>query len=289
MKILQSCLLALSFMFISSAIAKAPVWKVTKGTDYLYLGGTIHVLSENDYPLPDAFDTAYNKADDIVLETDAGALVSPEIQARVLTAMSYQDNRTLSKVLDPDTYKQLDLLLKSKGFPTAAFDSFTPLGAMMALTQFELQKLGLIGAKGVDAHFGERAVRDKKESLFLESFEQQLSFIHSMNQLEPNLLVKSGIKDIEKLEQYWSDLVSAWRSGDLGQLEKIGIVEMKRDFPSMYQTILVERNDHWLGAIKAMMLNEDIEFILVGALHMAGPDGLIQRLRSAGYIVSQLD
>jgi uncharacterized protein YbaP (TraB family) len=158
-------------MFISSAIAKAPVWKVTKGTDYLYLGGTIHVLSENDYPLPDAFDTAYNKADDIVLETDAGALVSPEIQARVLTAMSYQDNRTLSKVLDPDTYKQLDLLLKSKGFPTAAFDSFTPLGAMMALTQFELQKLGLIGAKGVDAHFGERAVRDKKESLFLESFE----------------------------------------------------------------------------------------------------------------------
>ena len=159
----------------------------------------------------------------------------------------------------------------------------------MVLTQFELQKLGLIGSEGVDAHFSGRAIRDKKESLFLETFEQQLSFIQGMNQLEPNLVIKSGIKDIEKLETVLAELLSAWRSGDLDKLEKIGIVEMKRDFPALYQTILVERNDQWLGEIEGMMLSEVKEFILVGALHMAGPDGLITRLKAAGYTVKQLD
>ncbi len=289
MKILLSLLLALSMTSITAAIAKAPVWKVSKGDDYLYLGGTIHVLSKNDYPLPQAFEIAYNRVDDIVLETDAAALVAPEVQGRILNAMSYQDHRALSNVLDRDTYSQLDQLLKSKGIPIAVFDRFTPAGAMMALTQFELQRLGLIGGEGVDAHFGARAIRDKKESLFLESFEQQLSFIQSMNQLEPNLLIKSGINDIEQLETVWAELLSAWRNGDLDQLEKIGIVDMKRDFPTLYQTILVKRNDQWLDEIKAMILSEDKEFILVGALHMAGSDGLITRLKAAGYTVSQLD
>ncbi|MFT6408670.1 MAG: hypothetical protein ACJAQ6_002090 [Arenicella sp.] len=290
MNFFYTLLLSLSLTFMAApATAKAPVWKVSKGDDYVYLGGTIHLLSKDDYPLPGAFETAYKNVDDIVLETDAAALAAPEVQARVLNAISYQDHRALSNVLDRGTYRQLDALLKSKGIPIAVFDRFTPAGAMMALTQFELQRQGLIGGDGVDAHFGRRATRDNKESLFLESFEQQLSFIESMNQLEPNLVVKSGINDIEKLETLWADLLRAWRTGNLDQLETIGIVAMKRDFPSMYQTILVKRNDDWLKQIDIMMKNEGKEFILVGALHMAGADGLIQRLKTTGYTVHQLD
>jgi len=276
-------------LFSSQAAAKAPVWKVSKGDDYLYLGGTIHLLSEKDYPLPAAFETAYKSTDDIVLETDAAALAAPEVQGQILNAMSYQDHRGLSNVLDRDVYNELDTLLKSKGIPIAVFDSFTPAGAMMALTQFELQRLGLIGGEGVDVHFGKRAINDNKESLFLETFEEQLGFIKSMNLLEPNLVIKSGIKDLVTLETMWSDLLDAWRTGDLEQLEKIAIKDMQRDFPSMYQTILVKRNNAWFKEVETMILSEDKEFILVGALHMAGDKGLIRRLKQAGYTIEQLD
>ena len=290
MKSFYSVLLISLLVFtVTPTAAKAPVWKVSKGDDYVYLGGTIHLLSKSDYPLPEAFETAYNNADEIVLEVDTVALAAPEVQERVLNAMSYQDHRSLSNVLARETYSQLDQLLKSKGLPIAVFDRFTPAAAMMTLTQYELQKLGLIVSEGVDAHFGARAIEDKKESFFLESFEQQLDFFEIMNQLEPNLVIKSGIKDIERLDNFWNDLLNAWRNGDLAQLERIGIVEMKRDFPSIYQTILVNRNDNWLKQIDTMMGDEDKEFILVGALHMAGKEGLIQRLQVAGYTVSQLD
>lgn len=290
MKLILKPFLALALITFSMTLfAKAPVWKVSKGDDFLYLGGTIHVLSKDDYPLPEAFELAYKDTDDIVLETDTVALTAPEVQGQILNAMSYQDHRGLSNVLDREVYSQLDTLLKSKGLPIAVFDSFTPAGAVMALTQFELQRLGLIGVEGVDAHFGGRAISDNKESIFLESFEEQLGFIESMNQLDPNLLIKSGIRDLQQIESMWGELLSAWRSGDLEQLETIGIDEMKRDFPSLYQTILVKRNDNWLKEVKAMMLTQDKEFILVGALHMAGDDGLIKRLKAQGYKVSQLD
>lgn len=272
-----------------AALAKSPVWKVSKGDDFLYLGGTIHLLSKSDYPLPKAFEIAYQNTDDVVFETDVTALAAPEVQGQILNVMSYQDHRGLSNVLDRDVYSELGTLLESKGLPIAVFDRFTPAGAMMALTQFELQKLGVVGEDGVDVHFGARAISDNKESLFLESFEEQISFIESMNQLDPNLVIKSGIKDLQQLETVWAELLSAWRSGDTEQLENIGIDEMKRDFPRLYQTILVKRNDNWIKQIKSMMLSEDKEFILVGALHMAGDDGLIKRLNQAGYLVEQLD
>lgn len=284
------CIVFLSLLSVSlSSLAKAPVWKVSKDGGVLFLGGTIHVLSENDYPLPKAFELAYENADDLVFETDLAALQAAEVQEQLLNAMSYQDHRALSNVLDRDIYNQLDQLLKSKGLPIAVFDSFTPAGAMMTITQYELQKRGLIGTEGVDAHFGKRASTDNKDSLFLETFEEQLGFLQSMNRLDPNLLVKSGIKDLNNLEAFWTEMLNAWRTGDLQQLEKIGITEMKRDFPSLYQTILVKRNNDWFDEIEQMILSEDKEFILVGALHMAGEEGLINQLLEAGYQITQLD
>jgi len=285
----QLITLFLVIFLVSPAFAKAPVWEVTKGDDLLYLGGTIHLLSKGDYPLPPAFETAYNKADDLVFETDINALSSLEAQGKILNAMMYQGDQTLSTVLDPEVYSQLEEMLGAKGMPMAVFERFTPAGVMLALTQLELQSLGLVGADGVDAHFGKRATEDNKESIFLESLDEQIGFIQSMNGLDANLVVKSGINDISKLQGLWEDLLAAWRSGNIDELEELGIKEMERDFPSLYETIIVNRNNDWFTEIESMILTEDKEFILVGALHMAGDDGLVKRLRAAGYSVKQLD
>jgi len=278
-----------SVLSVSQALAKSPVWKVSKGESYIYLGGTIHMLSEKDYPLPQAFQEAYAAADIIVLETDIRGLEAPELQGKILEAISYKDHRGLSNVLSRDVYKQLDEVLKTRGMPIAVLDKLTPFGAMMTVTQIELQRLGLIGVDGVDLHFTKRAEQDKKELLSLESIEEQLAFMHSMNSLDPNAVVKSGIEELLNLERVWSDLVTSWRSGDLAQLEELGIKDMKSEFPIMYQTILVQRNKAWLSDIEKLMTSQAKEFVLVGALHMAGEEGLILQLEKRGYTVAQLD
>jgi len=262
---------------------------VSKDGDYIYLGGTIHMLSEKDYPLPQAFQKAYADTDSIVLEIDFRGLEAPELQGQFLEAISYKDHRSLSNVLTEDVYKRLDDVLKSRAIPIAALDKLTPFGAMMTITQIELKRLGLIGVDGVDLHFTKRAERDNKELMSLESIEEQLSFMHSMNGLDPNAVVILGIEELLGLESIWFDLVASWRSGDLAQLEKLGIDNMKSEFPLMYQTMLVQRNKAWLNDIEILMTNQAKEFVLVGALHMAGEEGLITQLEKRGYTIDQLD
>jgi uncharacterized protein YbaP (TraB family) len=50
------------------AFAETSVWKVQNGGNVLYLGGTVHLLRETDYPLPEAFNDAFTKSEVIVFE-----------------------------------------------------------------------------------------------------------------------------------------------------------------------------------------------------------------------------
>jgi uncharacterized protein YbaP (TraB family) len=60
---------------------------------------------------------------------------------------------------------------------------------------------------------------------------------------------------------------------------------MRKDYPELYQQVLVERNNNWLPQIEAFLKTPETELILVGALHLAGNDGLLAQLRQRGYKV----
>ena len=80
----------------------------------------------------------------------------------------------------------------------------------------------------------------------------------------------------------------AWRNGDPQALVDLAITPLIKDFPDIYQSLLVQRNNNWLPQIEAMFSNQQTELILVGTLHLVGKDGLLQRLEAAGYKISQL-
>jgi uncharacterized protein YbaP (TraB family) len=50
------------------------VWKISGGDNALYIGGTVHILRESDYPLPEAFDAAFNESEMIIFETSVNDL-----------------------------------------------------------------------------------------------------------------------------------------------------------------------------------------------------------------------
>ena len=84
MKKLTGFLVFLLIGFTSPVYAGAPVWKISKDGNVLYLGGTIHLLGVNDYPLPAAFEKAYQQSSLLVFEADIQKLQSPEYQKILL-------------------------------------------------------------------------------------------------------------------------------------------------------------------------------------------------------------
>lgn len=271
------------------AVAKSPVWKVTDGEHELFIGGTIHLLSADDYPLPDAFDVAFSRSSELVFETDVDSASSVSAQLKFMPSLMYQDGRTIESVLSPETYADLTTFLAERKLPLTMFERFKPAGLNLTLLVLELQRLGINAQSGVETHFSAKAKKDEKRVAWFESLDEQIEFIDRMNTLDPNLLIGSTLRDIGTLEEVWPTLLSAWKAGNMQQLASLGLTQMIQEAPELYQFILVDRNKNWMPEIKELLETPDIEFILVGALHLAGKDSVLRQLEEEGYEVEQLD
>ena len=285
---LRTSLLTFALFIAFHTSAQSPVWKVSKENHYIYIGGTFHILSPDDHPLPSGFEKAYNDASVVVFETDIDETNTQEVQLAMLSALTYSDDRTLTSQLKPETKTKLEMFLKSRGMNLDNLAKFTPTGACLTLAVMEYQKLGMIKEYGVDYVFNNKAKEDKKSVIFLESVADQIKFISELGRGQENEIVNYTLTEIYNLPTIVSSLKQAWVSGDIKRLEEIGIVETRKQFPHAYKSIIVDRNYAWMAKIEPMLNNPKTEFILVGALHLAGEEGLLHLLKTNGYTVEHL-
>ena len=267
--------------------SETAVWQVEKDGNRMFLGGTLHLLTVDDFPLPEAFDQAYAQASTIYFETDIGAMNSQEFMSKSMAAMSYSDGRTLQSVLEPDTYRQLSKFLAGKGMPVAMLNGFTAGGVSLTVTILELQSLGYTNV-GVDRHYYTKASSDGKTLGFFETPDEQLAFIAELGEGIEDEIMRYTLADIARLPELFDLMKTQWRTGDMDALYSSMIVDMKEQFPEAYASLFLNRNNAWMPAVEAMAATEEVEFVLVGAAHMAGPEGLIGQLRAKGYNVTQL-
>jgi uncharacterized protein YbaP (TraB family) len=283
-------LYSLSFLLLVVSFpiyAESSVWTVEKNGNTIFLGGTIHLLTESDYPLPDAYEKAYAGSVEVVLETDMQKLQSPEFQATMMRELSYTDGRNLQQVVNKNTYRALEQFFTTRGIPMANIIGFKPGMVSTMITMVELRQLGLTGT-GVDAYFSTKSINDQKKLGQLETVETQLAFIANMGAGQADEMLIYTLADIERLPTLMQSIKDAWRQGNMTRLGEVGIGPFKNEFPAIYQALLVDRNNAWMPQIEAMLKTRVIEFVLVGALHLAGDDGLLAQLTARGYKVQQL-
>lgn len=270
----------------SFSFAETSVWKVSKGQSHIFIGGTIHVLRTTDYPLPQAFENAYQQSDKLVFETDIDTAAQPQFAFKMLAQMAYKNGRTLRDDLKPETITALEKYAGSAGLPMAALLGLKPPMVSLTLTMTELQRLG-INAPGVDAHFSQKATQDGKSKSWLESLDEQLSFIKNMGKGQEDQLILHTLEENEEMAKLMGELDAHWKAGNLQQLDELAIKPMLEQFPGIYDTMLANRNNRWMPEIEKLFTTPDVEYVLVGALHLAGRDGLITQLQQRGYTIEQ--
>jgi uncharacterized protein YbaP (TraB family) len=273
-------------LFMSASVAAAPVFKVTKGDDTVYIGGTFHLLTEKDYPLPDAFDKAYKLADELYFETNMREIETPEFQQKSLKVILYQDGQTLKTALSEATYARFVEYAKSRQIDPMQLNALNPTGVMLTITIMEYQARGFV-AEGVDKHYFQRAGIDNKTIDWFESPDEQLAILDGFDNEDPNGLINYTLDEIKNIDQVITNLHKSWREGDMETLTKLGI-DSFAGYPDIYKSVLVDRNNKWMKKIEAMFGDEGTELVLVGALHLPGADGVLTQLLKKGYKVEKL-
>ncbi|HXV22431.1 MAG TPA: TraB/GumN family protein [Desulfuromonadales bacterium] len=275
-------------LFALSAYAAAPIWEVKKGDSVIYLGGTCHLLRDSDFPLPAAFDVAYRQSAAVVFETDIGELQSPEFQQKMMAALFYRDGRSLPDDLSPEAYLALQRYCEKAGFPVAMLHPMKPAMAVLTLVTLELQKLGITEA-GADRFYYDKALAEGKKIEGLETADEQLDFLAVMGKGMEDSLIEQSLADLSRTGTMFNEIIQVWRSGNEKELGRLLVESTRKDFPEIYQTLLVARNADWLPKIEKLLATPERELVLVGAAHLVGGDGLLESLKKQEYEVKQLD
>ncbi len=282
-------LLLLIFSSGLSAQGSSSVWLVSAGANSLYLGGTVHLLRPTDFPLPEVFEQAYQDADVIYFETDISAVLDPAMQTRIMQELVYADGRTLQTVLSEEVYRRMADYLDEAGIPIALLESFRPGLLINTLQVIELQNLGFT-PQGVDAYYYRQARLDGKNIGELEPIEAQIAFLAGLGEGNEDAFVMASLQEMALVAESMDLLLAAWRAGDKDILNELFISELQSQMPEVYETLLVGRNQDWLPQLQALLETgqDSTAFVLVGAAHLVGEDGLLQLLVELGYQVEQL-
>ncbi|MFT4862738.1 MAG: hypothetical protein ACI95C_001962 [Pseudohongiellaceae bacterium] len=275
------------FGMVSQAAAESSVWKVQNDSQVLYLGGTVHLLRASDFPLPEEYDIAYENSSELVFETDLESMNDLAVQARLMQQLSYGDDQSLKTVLNEEAYSALEMYTASVGLPLPMLEKFKPGMIISTLQVFEFQKIGFTPL-GVDAHFSALAAKDGKAVGQLETIDAQIGFLANMGEGNESEFILLSLKDLADTANVMDDMIAAWRNGNNSELSELFVSDMREQAPEVYDSLLKQRNLNWLPMLEAMLGSESTEFVLVGAAHLVGPDGLLALLEAGGYQVSQL-
>ncbi len=151
----------------------------------------------------------------------------------------------------------------------------------------EIQKLGIEPNHGVDKHYFERARKDGKEIVGLETLDFQIGLVTEFSKEEGELLMKITLRDIETTQKSFGDMLKAWRTGDTDALEKL-MNEALREAPVIAKRLLTDRNRNWLPKIRELLRDDKNAVVIVGAGHLVGREGVVELLQREGLKVTQL-
>ncbi|MCH8475863.1 MAG: TraB/GumN family protein [Opitutales bacterium] len=279
-------ILALGFLgqsFLSAEPEdRGMVWKVESPTASVYLAGSVHILSFDDYPLPPPYESAYEASGKVVFELNMGDLFSLEKQTILQQSSRLPQGTTLEDVLRPDTLNSLEKYLQSREFSRSGFAGHQPWFVATTITTMELMHLGLSPMAGVDMHFYQRAIRDGKSTGALETLEYQLSLFSDLSMEEQDRFLQASLIEIDTINQELQTMLTYWRTGQADQLANF-LNEGLAEFPTLKDSLLDERNRNWVAEIETFLAGEETVMVVVGAGHLVGENSVVELLEKNGH------
>jgi uncharacterized protein len=271
----------------AGAQGKSFLWEIRSAKTTVYLLGSIHFLKKESYPLNQVIEQAFSNTQKLVLEIDLGAVDQQKSQHSMVLKGMAADARTLRERVSTETFELTERRAEELGMKIQTLSRFKPWFVALAISTLKLQKLGFDPNYGVDRYFAERAKKDKKEIVGLETFEYQIDLFDRMSPEGQEMLLLQTLKDLDMMEKELDRLVQSWQSGDSQALETL-LLKSYREYPEVYQSLIYDRNRKWLPRIERFLSQTESTLVVVGAGHLVGDGGLIDLLKERGYAVEQL-
>ncbi|MDK1387620.1 TraB/GumN family protein [Sinorhizobium sp. 8-89] len=275
---------------------KGLLWKIeSQGSAPSWLLGTMHVTDPRVLAMPEGAVDAFTKAAIVIVESDeivddkkaaAAIIMRPDLTM-------FAGDKTINDFLKPEDRVRLESGLKQRGIPLPLVAKMKPwmIASFVALPACEISRKAA-GASFLDKKLAEDAVKEGKTLKGLETLVEQLSAMDSLPvELHLQALIETLAlgKTIDDVIQTTTDL---YLSGDTGMImpmmKSVSTQTAASDFgfADFEQRIIIDRNKIMAARAEPILKGGNV-FMAVGALHLSGPEGLVELLRQRGFTVTR--
>lgn len=276
------------------------LWKATGNGNTLYLLGTIHIETDELYPVHATLRNALLSSDVVMTEVD---FADEEDMARMAELQLYDDGTTLADHISPELHEKVLAALEPLGLTQEQIDSYRAWALASTFLQLAVSDVDETddGVFPIDLYVQYKAQENNIPLTAVESATFQIE--HVMNPLtdefqevylatalDSYLNADGSAGDPEAVEQT-DKMMAAWRFADVAGLEAILDKDaiMTSD-DEMTRRLFEERDPNMVAFADNFLKSETptTGFMAVGAGHMVGETGIVQSLKDLGYTVEFL-
>jgi hypothetical protein len=247
-----------------------------------FLFGTIHSEDPRVLALPTPVRLHLDQARAFVLEVVPDA----EAMSASVAAMTYDDGRVLSEMVPEDVYRDSIAALAARGLPEVAVRSFKPWAVMTLLSMPEAKT-----GEFLDLKLYQRALANGTPVLGLETMDEQLAVFEGLEQADQVSLLRETLASLPEMPAMFQSLIDAYERRDLAALMQLGdgyLGSADADLARRFRAALIDTRNARMAQRMLPMIDQGGHFIAVGALHLPGSGGVLDRLAAAGCNIERL-
>ncbi|WP_194850561.1 TraB/GumN family protein [Nonlabens antarcticus] len=264
----------------AQTVQNALLWKLEgKDIETSYILGTMHVLC--DASLTPNVEKALYATDVVVLEID---MDSPTLQTEMMQGIMLPEGESISKYLTVEESKTLDEYLNTQiKMQLSMVDKMVPLMVESLLIPSMLD----CPMQSIENNLMAHAQREEEEVMGLEAVQDQFNAFNEIPLKEQVLSLLKKAYDNGKLDKaVFKRMQDAYMKHDLNALMLI-MKEESSNFMENSNALLDNRNQKWIPRILSIAQKQSA-FYGVGAAHLAGERGVINLLRTQGYVLTPI-
>lgn len=273
----------------SAADAQSFLWEARDGERRVFLMGSMHIGRADFYPLPEAIQAAFAQSNALAVEADVS---DPQAALIAMEKGVYGKGDSLQQHLSADTVKRLQALLPRYGLNWELLTNLRPFMLYSTLIMAEGMRLGYDPQAGVDLHFLQKARERKLPIVELESIRFQMDMMNAFADNEMDALLRQTLRQIERdtMGDELNRMTTAWREGDAPGILRIveaSFADDAKTRDAIMEKINTRRNRAMTDKIEGFLKSDKTYFVVVGALHLVGDEGIVNRLRQKNYKIVQ--
>jgi hypothetical protein len=284
-------LILIRFLFAQDALSQSQknfLWRIQSKTNTVYVLGSLHLSKKEIYPLNQKIESAFDQSNVLAVEANINDIKKIDIQ-KLMESAFYPAHDTLEKHISPENYEWVKKETTGMSIPIELINKQKPWFLAMTLVTLESLKLGFDPNLGIDKYFLSKA-EVKKKILELESLDYQIHLLSNLSDKDQELFLVSTLRNLKIMEQEVNKLIQTWSSGDTKGMESILTRSASEDksLSPIFEKLIYERNRKMVSRIEDYLKAKETYFVIVGAGHLVGDQGIIEILRGKGYVVEQL-